>query len=168
MGAPAMQWFQGKSYRSFCPAGPLLYLLDENEIEHISSMQLKLWVNGELRQSAQTNQLIHKPHTTLEHISRFSNMKPGDCLLTGTPGGVALGMNLKTGLSLVLNMTKDSKRKAKFTRAQISNPHYLQDGDVVETEIKSRDGSISLGRQKNVVVSEAVNLEQQTLTGVAK
>jgi len=77
-------------------------------------------------------------------------------------------MNLKTGLSLVLNMTKDSKRKAKFTRAQISNPHYLQDGDVVETEIKSRDGSISLGRQKNVVVSEAVNLEQQTLTGVAK
>jgi len=168
MGAPAMQWFQGKSYRSFCPAGPLLYLLDENEIEHISSMQLKLWVNGELRQSAQTNQLIHKPHTTLEHISRFSNMKPGDCLLTGTPGGVALGMNLKTGLSLVLNMTKDSKRKAKFTRAQISNPHYLQDGDVVEAEIKSRDGSISLGRQKNRVVAESVNHSQKSADGVSK
>jgi len=168
MGAPAMKRFQSKSSRSFCPAGPLLYLLDEQEIEQISTMQLKLWVNGELRQSAQTSQLIHKPHTTLEHISRFSNMKPGDCLLTGTPGGVALGMNLKTGLSLVLNMTKDSKRKAKFTRAQIDNPHYLQDEDVVEAEIKSCDGSISLGRQKNVVVSESVNFEQQTLTGVAK
>jgi len=156
MGAPAMQWFQGKSYRSFCPAGPILYILDENEIKQLPQMQLKLWVNGKLRQDACTNQLIHKPHTTLEHASRFSNMKAGDCLLTGTPGGVALDMNLKTGLSLLLNMTKDAKRKAKFTRAQASNPHYLKDGDIVESQIISGDGSIHLGRQKNTVVTESL------------
>jgi len=154
MGAPAMQWFQGKSYRSFCPAGPLLYILDSEEIDQLSQLQLKLWVNGKLRQSAVTSQLIHKPHTTLEHISRFSNMKPGDCLLTGTPGGVALKMNLKSGLSLLLNMTKDAKRKAKFTKTQINNVHYLKDGDIVEAEITSRDGSIKLGQQKNRVVAE--------------
>ncbi len=156
MGAPAMQWFQGKSYRSFCPAGPVLYILDENEITQLPQLQLKLWVNGELRQDACTSQLIHKPHTTLEHASRFSNMKAGDCLLTGTPGGVALDMNLKTGLSLVLNMTKDAKRKAKFTRAQARNPHYLKDGDIVESQIISGDGSIHLGRQKNTVVTESL------------
>ena len=38
MGAPAMQWFQGKSYRSFCPAGPILYILDENEINQLPQM----------------------------------------------------------------------------------------------------------------------------------
>ncbi len=154
MGAPAMQWFQGKSYRSFCPAGPVLYILDENEIDQLSQLQLRLWVNGKLRQSALSSQLIHKPHTTLEQISRFSNMKAGDCLLTGTPGGVALDMNLKTGLSLVLNMTRDAKRKTKFTKAQAGNPLYLKDGDIVETHISSSDGSIQLGRQKNKVVSE--------------
>ncbi|MEH6344295.1 MAG: fumarylacetoacetate hydrolase family protein [Bermanella sp.] len=156
MGAPAMQWFQGKSYRSFCPAGPILYILDENEIDQLPQFQLKLWVNGELRQDACSSQLIHKPHTTLEHASRFSNMKAGDCLLTGTPGGVALEMNLKTGLSLILNMTKDAKRKEKFTRAQASNPHYLKDGDIVESQIISGDGSIHLGRQKNTVVTESL------------
>jgi len=156
MGAPAMQWFQGKSYRSFCPAGPILYILDENEIDQLSQLQLKLWVNGKLRQSASSSQLIHKPHTTLEQISRFSNMKAGDCLLTGTPGGVALNMNLKTGLSLVLNMASDAKRKTKFTKAQANNPHYLKDGDIIESQISSLDDSIQLGRQKNKVVSELV------------
>ena len=83
-------------------------------------------------------------------------MKAGDCLLTGTPGGVALEMNIKTGLSLILNMTKDAKRKAKFTKAQAINPHYLKDGDIVESQIMSGDGSIHLGRQKNTVVTESV------------
>ncbi len=154
LGAPAMQWFQGKSYRSFCPAGPILYILDENEIEQLPQLQLRLWVNGKLRQNGITSQLIHKPHHTLQHISRFSNMKAGDCLLTGTPGGVALEMNLKTGISILLNMSKDAKRKEKFTKAQILNTQYLQDGDVIEAQISSQDGSIHLGKQKNIVVPE--------------
>jgi 2-keto-4-pentenoate hydratase/2-oxohepta-3-ene-1,7-dioic acid hydratase in catechol pathway len=154
LGAPAMQWFQGKSYRSFCPAGPILYILDKNEIQQLPKLELNLWVNGQLRQQASTSQLIHKPHKTLQQVSRFSNLKPGDCLLTGTPGGVALEMNLKTGLSILLNMSKDAKRKAKFTQAQSRIGEYLKDGDVIEAQITSRDGSIHLGRQKNTVVAE--------------
>ncbi len=154
LGSPAMQWFKGKSYRTFCPAGPILYLLDEGEIEYIDRLNVKLWVNGELRQDASTAQLLHKPHDTLAFSSRFANLHPGDCLLTGTPGGVALNMNLKTGLAVLLNMRNDARRLQKLRAAQGASPAYLNDGDVVEIEICSDDGQIMLGRQRNRVASE--------------
>ncbi len=156
LGGPAMQWFRGKSYRTFCPAGPVLYLLDDGEIDYVDRLNVKLWVNGELRQSASTAQLLHKPHDTLGFASRFANLHPGDCLLTGTPGGVALNMNLKTGLAVLLNMRNDARRLAKLRAAQGGSPDYLRDGDVVELEICSEDGQISLGRQRNRVVPESV------------
>ena len=155
LGSPAMQWFKGKSYRTFCPAGPVLYLLDEGEIDYIDRLDVKLWVNGELRQAASTAQLLHKPHDTLGFLSRFANLHPGDCLLTGTPGGVALNMNLKTGLAVLLNMRNDARRLEKLRAAQGNSPAYLRDGDVVEIAICSEDGQISLGKQRNRVSAGA-------------
>ena len=154
IGAPGMQWFKGKSYRTFCPAGPVLYLLDEGEIEYLERLNISLQVNGEVRQQASTAQLLHKPHDTLSYLSRFSNLRPGDCLLTGTPGGVALEMDTKTGLAILLNMRRDRRRKQKFRQAQLHRKAYLQDGDVVELQISSDDDVISLGEQRNTVVAE--------------
>ncbi|MFC3343988.1 fumarylacetoacetate hydrolase family protein [Paenibacillus abyssi] len=71
------QWYKGKSYRTFCPAGPYLYLLDPEEVHHIHNLDLKLWVNGELRQSANTDQLLYKPEETIEELSRMMDFDPG-------------------------------------------------------------------------------------------
>jgi len=153
MGAPAMQWFKGKSYRTFCPAGPVLYLLDEGEIDYVERLEISLWVNGELRQRANTGQLIHKPHDTLTYLSQFSDVRPGDCLLTGTPGGVAFEMDLRTGLAIVLNMRHDKRRRDKLREAQLKRTGYLEPGDIVEIEISSEDGQVNLGRQRNTVAA---------------
>lgn len=151
MGAPGMQWFKGKSYRTFCPTGPILYLLEDGELDCLYDITISLWVNGHLRLQASTSQLIHKPHDTLSYLSRFANMRPGDCLLTGTPGGVAFNMDLQTGLAILSNLRRDSRRKDKLRHAQKKRPDYLKPGDLVEVEIVSHDGTISLGRQHNHV-----------------
>lgn len=150
-GAPMLQWFKGKSQRTFCPAGPVLYLLDDGDEEEIYSLELTLKLNGEIKQQATTDQLIHKPAKTLHDISRFSDMNAGDCILTGTPGGVLAGNSLKVGLSVLLNFTNDAKRREKFTQAQLALTRFLEPGDILELSIVSKDGSIDLGTQTNQI-----------------
>ena len=61
-GTTFMQWYRGKSYRTFCPTGPALWLLEPWEVrDTLQNLEIKLWVNGELRQSASSQQLIWKP-----------------------------------------------------------------------------------------------------------
>ena len=150
-GAPMIQWYKGKTQKTFCPAGPVLYLLDEGDADKIYDLDLKLWMNGELKQDSNTNQLIHKPSKTLTELSTFTKVNAGDCILTGTPGGVLLQTGLKTGLAIILNLTNDKKRRAKLIAAQKGSVKFLQAGDVLELEIKSSDGSIDLGKQRNVI-----------------
>ena len=150
-GAPMLQWFRGKSQRTFCPAGPILYLLDEGDIEKIYSMELILKLNGTIKQQATTDQLIHKPAKTLCDISQFADMNVGDCILTGTPGGVLAGNSLKVGLSILLNFTNDEKRRKQFTKAQLALAKFLEPGDVLELSISSIDNSIDLGTQTNLI-----------------
>ncbi|MEZ5503723.1 MAG: fumarylacetoacetate hydrolase family protein [Halioglobus sp.] len=83
-GAPAMQWFRGKSQRTFCPMGPVLYLLDDGDLRSLYSLDLVLKLNGKVKQAATTDRLIHKPATSLSEWSTFTNLRAGDCLLTGT------------------------------------------------------------------------------------
>ena len=150
-GAPILQWYKGKTQKTFCPAGPIFYLLDEGESSKIYDLELKLWMNGELKQDANTNQLIHRPPKTIAELSTFTKLNAGDCILTGTPGGVLLQKGLKTGLAIMLNMGNDKKRREKLVAAQKGNVKFLESGDVLELEIKSPDGSLNLGRQKNVI-----------------
>ena len=154
-GAPMLQWFKGKSARTFCPMGPVLYLLDEQDFYRLYDLQLTLTLNGVVRQQATTAQLIHKPAKTLSDISAFSDLNAGDCVLTGTPGGVLAGASLKTALAIVLNMRNDARRRQKFTQAQLSAARFLQPGDVLELKIQSSDGSIDLGKQSNRIVDES-------------
>lgn len=150
-GSPMLQWFRGKSQRTFCPMGPVLYLMDEQDFAKLYSLQLTLKLNGQLKQSASTDQLIHRPAATLAEISTFANFSAGDCLLTGTPGGVLAGANLKVGLAVVLNMKNDDRRRKKFTEAQLARTDFLEPGDVLDLAIKTPDGSIDLGSQRNEI-----------------
>lgn len=150
-GAPMLQWFKGKSQRTFCPVGPVLYLLDPEDFSQLYSMQLTLKLNGKVKQQSTTERLIHKPAKTLTELAAYTDVKLGDMILTGTPGGVLAGANLKSALAILLNMKDDARRREKFTQAQLAQTPFLKPGDVLDLEIKSLDGRVDLGRQRNNV-----------------
>ena len=99
------QWVKGKSCDTFNPIGP--WLINRDALD-ISDLKLKLWVNGQLRQSGSTANMIFKVPYLVYYISQFMTLEPGDLITTGTPAGVGLGMK---------------------------PPTYLKAGDVVELEI---------------------------------
>jgi 2-keto-4-pentenoate hydratase/2-oxohepta-3-ene-1,7-dioic acid hydratase in catechol pathway len=84
------QWFLGKSIDTFCPMGPWIVSADEVKPE---DMRVTSHVNGELRQSASTKDLIFDIPTLIETISRSLTLLPGDVIATGTPEGVGIGYN---------------------------------------------------------------------------
>jgi len=99
------QWLIGKSQDSFCPMGP--WLVSRDEID-LADTRVRCWVNGELRQDANTRALIFDVPTLIETISAGLTLMPGDIIATGTPAGVGIGFN---------------------------PPKYLRPGDVVRIEI---------------------------------
>lgn len=97
---------KGKSAPGYGPLGP--YLVTTDEIRDPQSLQIRTWVNGELRQDASTASMIFSVARFIAHVSEFMALLPGDVLTTGTPEGVAGGME---------------------------NPKWLKEGDRVEVEI---------------------------------
>ncbi len=101
------QWTKGKSADTFAPMGPCLTTMDE-----VSDPQkLRLWckVNGEIRQNGWTGDMLFSVRQVVAYVSRFMTLLPGDVVATGTPGGVAMGMD---------------------------PPRYLQAGDFVECGVE--------------------------------
>ncbi|MFC7364166.1 MULTISPECIES: fumarylacetoacetate hydrolase family protein [Bhargavaea] len=150
------QWLKGKSYRTFCPTGPYLYLLDKEDIPNIHNLELKLWVNDEIRQEANTEQLLFKPAETIAELSGVMDFDTGDMILSGTTGGVALNLTPEL-LATVSNPTIDANHRLEvLVEAQSKSGRYLKDGDVIRASIKSPDGKIDLGEQKNKVQAPAL------------
>jgi len=84
------QWHLGKSFDTFCPMGPCLVTADALDG---SDLQVRCWVNGELRQDSRTSDLIFSIPTLIETISAGITLYPGDVIATGTPVGVGIGFN---------------------------------------------------------------------------
>ncbi len=80
-------WVKGKCHDTFTPLGP--WLVTPDEAGDVGDLELKLWVNGTLRQSSSTAEMAVPVADLLCHLSRFMTLEPGDVVLTGTPGGVA-------------------------------------------------------------------------------
>lgn len=80
------QWFLGKSFDTFAPLGP--WIVDTYTVEDPHSLDIKTWVNRELRQNSNTNNLIFKVPDLVSFISQAITLEPGDIISTGTPGGV--------------------------------------------------------------------------------
>jgi 2-keto-4-pentenoate hydratase/2-oxohepta-3-ene-1,7-dioic acid hydratase in catechol pathway len=83
------QGFKGKSADTFAPLGP--YLATRDEIADPQDLALRLSVNGQLKQSGSTRDMIFSVAELVSYISRFMSLQPGDVILTGTPAGVGLG-----------------------------------------------------------------------------
>lgn len=97
----------GKGWDTHGPFGPFLTTSDEIGDPH--SLDLRTWVNGELRQNSSTRHLIFDCFELIETISTMCTLEPGDLISTGTPSGVGHGFNPK---------------------------RFLQNGDVVRIEIE--------------------------------
>jgi 2-keto-4-pentenoate hydratase/2-oxohepta-3-ene-1,7-dioic acid hydratase in catechol pathway len=81
----------GKSFDTHGPLGPWLVTADEIADPH--QLQLRTWVNDELRQDAKTDDLIFDCYAQVEHLSTAFTLEPGDVIATGTPAGVGIAMN---------------------------------------------------------------------------
>ncbi len=90
-------WLNGKWADGFCPMGP--YLLTADELEDVQNLELRLTVNGEVRQDANTRQMIYPVADIVSFLSHVMTLEPGDIIATGTPAGVgvATGRFLEPG-----------------------------------------------------------------------
>jgi 2-keto-4-pentenoate hydratase/2-oxohepta-3-ene-1,7-dioic acid hydratase in catechol pathway len=86
----------GKSWDTHCPLGP--YIVTTDEVPEPHGLELRTWVNGELRQHSNTRQLIFNCFDIVAHLSTVFTLEPGDVVATGTPSGVILGMDPKIWL----------------------------------------------------------------------
>jgi acylpyruvate hydrolase len=81
------QFFRGKSFHTFAPMGPVLVTADELDPKELD---LRMHVNGELRQESNTSNLIFDVPGLVEHVSHCFPFEAGDVIATGTPGGVGV------------------------------------------------------------------------------
>ncbi|WP_433562577.1 fumarylacetoacetate hydrolase family protein [Nocardia sp. CA-151230] len=119
-------WVKGKSFDTFTPIGP--WLVTPDEVAEPQALSLQLWVNGEQRQAGTTGNMVAGVGELLRYLSTLMTLEPGDLVLTGTPGGVA-----------------------------VSRPEpkpYLRDGDVVVVEVAGlgRQQTLATGVRGSVVI----------------
>jgi 2-keto-4-pentenoate hydratase/2-oxohepta-3-ene-1,7-dioic acid hydratase in catechol pathway len=84
------QWLLGKTMDKFMPIGP--YLVTADEVPDPQKLAIRTWLNGELRQNSNTDDMIFPVAELIAYISRHFTLDPGDVIITGTPEGVILGM----------------------------------------------------------------------------
>jgi 2-keto-4-pentenoate hydratase/2-oxohepta-3-ene-1,7-dioic acid hydratase in catechol pathway len=90
-------WIGQKCFEDAAPMGPWLtpaaYVSDPNNLD------IKLWVNGVLKQDSNTSKMVHNTAEQIAYLSRHITLQPGDVIATGTPAGVGLpkGEFLKAG-----------------------------------------------------------------------
>lgn len=103
------QWMLGKTCDGFAPLGP--YIVTSDEVGDPDKLYISCSVNGEQKQSSNTEDMIFSCKSIISYISQHMTLMPGDIILTGTPEGVVVG-------------------KPKDQRV------YLRDGDVVAVQIE--------------------------------
>lgn len=101
------QWCFSKGFDKFAPLGPML--VSPRVVGNAGNLRLQTFVNGALRQDTNTDDLLFNTEAIISFISQGTTLEAGTVILTGTPSGVAMGME---------------------------EPVWLKDGDVVEVKIQ--------------------------------
>lgn len=76
----------GKSFDTHGPIGP--WITTDDEVADPLRLEMKLWVNGELRQHARTDDMIYDIYAQIEYLTTVMTLEPGDIIATGTPSGI--------------------------------------------------------------------------------
>jgi 2-keto-4-pentenoate hydratase/2-oxohepta-3-ene-1,7-dioic acid hydratase in catechol pathway len=79
-------WTRGKGFDTFCPLGPWITVLDDQE--GVADLEIRCTVNDELRQLGRTGEMVFSPAQLISYASQVMTLEPGDVILTGTPAGV--------------------------------------------------------------------------------
>ncbi len=102
------QWTRAKGADTFCPYGP--WITTPDEVPDPGNLQLRTWVNGELRQDSNTCDLVFGCEELVKFIAQTCTLLPGDLILTGTPSGVGMGFDpprfLKPGDSIRIEIER--------------------------------------------------------------
>ncbi|MBT2757728.1 fumarylacetoacetate hydrolase family protein [Mesobacillus foraminis] len=112
------QWLLGKTCDDFSPMGP--YLVTADEVGDPNNLNLKTYVNGEVRQNSNTSDMIFYVDEIVSYISQHMTLTPGDVILTGTPEGVVLGypsekqVYIKPGDEVTVEIEKLGKLTNRF------------------------------------------------------
>ena len=85
------QWYLGKSLDGYTPMGPCIVTADEIGDPH--ALDIRCYVNGELRQNSNTKYMITTVEEAISELSQGMTLQCGTIIATGTPAGVAMGMN---------------------------------------------------------------------------
>ena len=101
-------WTLGKSFDTHGPMGPWLVTADEIADPH--NLSLKTWVDDELRQNANTGQMLFNCYEMIAYLSQAMTLEPGDVISTGTPAGVGVKMKprgyLKSGQTVRIEIER--------------------------------------------------------------
>jgi 2-keto-4-pentenoate hydratase/2-oxohepta-3-ene-1,7-dioic acid hydratase in catechol pathway len=81
-------WLNGKWADGFLPLGP--YLTTADEIDDVQNLVIELSVNGQVRQKANTSEMIYPVADIVSFLSHITTLEPGDIIATGTPEGVGM------------------------------------------------------------------------------
>ncbi|MHC8495676.1 MAG: fumarylacetoacetate hydrolase family protein [Actinomycetes bacterium] len=97
-------WFGQKAFDTFTPMGPVL--VPASQVPHPDQLRLQLWVGDELMQDGLARDMIFSIAEQISYVSRFTTLKPGDIVSTGTPSGVGMasGRYLNVGEILTLHI----------------------------------------------------------------
>ena len=105
---------------------------------------------GRCARQDSTRNLVFKPAETLAELTRFSDLSPGDLIMTGTPAGCALRVP-PPPLRRLMQLLPERVLWRVFVKAQQKRPAYLQPGDRMTLTIKSAEGRLDLGEQQTIV-----------------
>lgn len=144
------QFYEAKSYPTFTPTGPILAILEDGELDRFEELQLRLWVDGDLRQDMPASDMIYKPLEAVRSLTRFQDLSAGDLVLTGTPVGTALQAPPKA-VEKIAGLLPPAVKWKMFFKGQAKNPAYLRDGNLIEVSIATPDAAIDLGTQRTAV-----------------
>ncbi len=120
-------FYQMKSRTTFAPLGP--WIVTADEIDDPQELPVKLWVNGELKQNFNTNDMAHKIPRIIEWVSSVHDLEPGDVIATGTnhrglsafQDGDRIDMKIKGLGTLTFSVRDDLKRTwARTTRLEMA------------------------------------------------
>ncbi len=104
-GSPfRFDWTAHKGFDGSCPLGP--WITPAEQIKNPQNLEIRLWVNDDIKQDSNTSQMIFTVAEQIAHLSTIVTLHPGDIVLTGTPAGVgaARGEFLQPGDRVVVEI----------------------------------------------------------------
>src|SRR5207253_10937202 len=115
----------------------------------LDKLEFTLSYKDSMRQSANTSQMIYKPAETLTELAGIIDLKAGDMVLTGTPGGVLIGHGSPARMAEIVttHLANDELRRDELRKELKSRISFLQPGETLTLNLRDGHANRDLGGQ---------------------